>query len=133
MPGEEKRRRRSSDPLIAARYQLEQVVHDFELDTCVLVDDSGRLVQAPGLYPEFEEALARETPRLANGSTCRLLFARLNRIHRVRPNQVSACEFRAGGRRWYVAAVGSMSTMREVGVFRAILGLRRIEKHAAAA
>lgn len=126
MASDEKRRRRSADPLTATRYQLEQVVEDFDLDTCILVDDTGRLVQAPGLYPEFEEALAREAPRLANGSTCRLLYARLNKTHRVRPNQVSAFEFRTRGKRMFVAGVGSMSTMREVGLLRAILGIRRI-------
>src|SRR5690606_306138 len=98
----------------------------------ILADESGRLIGSPGRFPEFEEALAREAARLAHGSTCRLLFARLNRVHRVRPNQVSAFEFRTHGTRYYVAAVGSMTAMREVGLLRAILGIRRIRREAAA-
>ena len=123
----ERRQNRSSSAELATRYQLEQVVRDFDLDTVVLVDEAGHLLGGAGPDSVFDELLARETPRLAVGSHCRLLFARLNR-HRpsVRANQISACEFRTGGRRYYVAAVGSATTMRDVGMYRAILGIRRI-------
>lgn len=123
----ERRRRRSSNIELAIEFQLEQATRDFDLDTIVLVDEAGRLVSGFASDLGFAEALARETPRLAAGSHCRLLFARLNQ-HRgsVRPNQVSACEFRIGGRRLYVAAIGSATTMRDVGVYRSILGIRRI-------
>ncbi len=124
----ERRRRRSDDPGLATRYQLEQVVEDFDLDTCILVDESGTLIQGVGQAEDFEEVLARETPRLAHGSRCRLLFSRLNEHRRVRPNQISACEFRSDGSRYFVTAVGSASTMRDVGMYRAILGIRRIRK-----
>lgn len=123
----ERRRNRSSTADLATRYQLEQVIKDFDLDTVVLVDEAGRLVQGVGRDTAFDEVLARETPRLAVGSHCRLLFARLNRLRpSVRANQISACEFRTGGKRFYVAAVGSATTMRDVGMYRAILGIRRI-------
>lgn len=129
----ERRRRRTADPNLATRYQLEQVVDDFDLDTCILVDESGALVQGVGQMEHFEEVLAHETPRLASGSRCRLLFSRLNEFRRVRPNQISACEFRSDGQRYFVAAVGSASTMRDVGMYRAILGIRRIRKQVAVA
>ena len=131
----ERRRRRSSNPDVATRYQLEQVIDDFSLDTVVLTDESGALLHSAGLsQPDFDQALAREAPRLAGGSRCRLLFARLNRLKQsIRPNQISACEFRTNGRRYYVATVGSASTMRDVGMYRAILGVRRIVAERAAA
>lgn len=123
----ERRRQRSSSAELATRYQLEQVIRDFDLDTVLLVDEAGRLIDGAGHDTAFGEALARETPRLAQGSHCRLLFARLNK-HRpsIRPNQISACEFRAGGRRYYVAAISPQTTFRDVGMYRAILGIRRI-------
>ncbi len=123
----ERRRQRSSSTELATRYQLEQVLADFDLDTVVLVDEAGRLVEGTGRDRAFEQILARETPRLAVGSHCRLLFARLNKLRpSVRANQISACEFRTGGKRYFVAAVGPASTMRDVGMYRAILGIRRI-------
>lgn len=123
----ERRNRRSDSREQATKYQLEQVIRDFDLDTIVLADEAGRIVSSVGSDGSFDEVLARETPRLAVGSHCRLLYSRLNK-HRpsVRPNQVSACEFRTQGRRLFVAAVGPASTMREVGMYRAILGIRRI-------
>lgn len=123
----ERRHRRSASAELATFYQLEQVIQDFDLETVVLVDEAGRLVSGVGRDAVFDEVLARETPRLAAGSHCRLLYARLNR-HRpsIRPNQISACEFRTAGRRYFVAVVGSMQTMRDVGMYRAILGIRRI-------
>ena len=128
----ERRRQRSSDTGLATRFQLEQVIEDFDLDTVVLVDEAGRLVQGVGRDSRFDEVLARETPRLANGSHCRLLFARLNKSKpSIRANQISACEFRTAGRRYYVAAVGTGSGMRDVGMYRAILGIRRIVAEAA--
>jgi hypothetical protein len=123
----ERRRRRSSSADLATHYQLEQVIQDFDLDTVVLTDEAGQLVAGVGRDSAFAQMLARETPRLAVGSHCRLLYARLNQ-HRpsVRPNQISACEFRTAGRRYYICAVGSATTSREVGMYRAILGIRRI-------
>lgn len=130
---DERRRRRSSNPDLAAKYQLEQVIQDFTLDTVVLTDEAGRLLHSAGRNrEEFEAALARETPRLAAGSHCRLLFARLTEVQpSIRSNQISACEFRTNGRRYFVAAVGAASTMRDVGMYRTILGLRRIHNEQA--
>ena len=129
---QERRRRRSSSTELATRFQLEQVIDDFGLDTVVLVDEAGHLVEGAGRDTSFDHVLARETPRLAVGSQCRLLFSRLTK-HRpsIRANQISACEFRTGGRRYFLATVGSASTMRDVGMYRAILGLRRIFAEAA--
>lgn len=127
MSDKERRNRRSASAEVATHYQLEQVLKDFDLDTIVLVDEAGRLLSGVGRDHSFDEVLARETPRLAVGSHCRLLFARLNRFKpSIRPNQVSACEFRTAGRRYFVSAVGSATTMRDVGMYRAILGIRRI-------
>lgn len=131
---EERRNRRSADPTVATKFQLEQVLHDFDLDSVVLADEAGRLIQSAGRDESFQSALARETPRLAIGSHCRLLFARLSKVKpSIRANQISACEFRNDGKRYYVATVGAMTTMRDVGMYRAILGIRRIQREAVAA
>ena len=128
----ERRRHRSADPEVATRLQLEQVIADFDLDTVVLADEAGRLVSGVGHDSAFDELLARESARLAVGSHCRLLFARLSKVKpSIRPNQISACEFRTGGRRYFVAAVSAATTMRDVGMYRAILGIRRIQAEAA--
>lgn len=38
---QERRRRRSNNPLIAISYQLEQVVADFDLDACIVATEEG--------------------------------------------------------------------------------------------
>lgn len=128
----EKRRRRSDRPEIATRYQLEQVVEDFQLMGCVFADEAGQLLNASDdEHTPFYEEVAKASPRLAIGSECRLLFSKLSKLRTIRPNQVSSCQFRYRGQTFYVTTLGAMSTMRDVGMYRAILGIRRIFAHAA--
>lgn len=129
----ERRSQRSNEPDEATQHQLEQVLRDFDLDTCILADAKGNLLQAPGRNPGLERALAAEAPKLAQNSTCRLMFSRLaHHQPSIRPNQITACEFRLQGAAYYVVGVGAMSAMRDVGVCRAILGIRRIRRQASA-
>lgn len=124
---EEKRRRRTSNPELATRYQLEQVVEDFSLDGCVFADQSGALLNASDdQNSDWYSQIAKASPRLAIGSKCRLLFSKLSKHRNLRPNQISSCAFKFQGETFYVTTVGSMSTMRDVGMYRAILGIRRI-------
>ena len=104
------RRHRSSNRREAMAMQLSQVVTDFELDACVLTDAHGKLIASSHTNLDaFEKAYeALQTYELpANESLC------------VR-------EFYADGNRYKLATVGGESVMKEVSLYRTILGVRRI-------
>ncbi len=60
----ERRLRRSDDPITALHYQLAHARHAAGLDAVVLVDDAGSLVAGAGAWPVCEE-LAAFAPLLA--------------------------------------------------------------------
>ena len=64
---QDRRRRRSVDPLIALHYQLSQARHRGELDTIVVADASGVVVAGAGSWAACEE-LAAYAPLLASTS-----------------------------------------------------------------
>jgi len=66
-PEDERRRRRSADPLIALHYQLSSTRSKGELDAIVVADTSGVVVAGAGSWPVCEE-LAAYAPLLADGS-----------------------------------------------------------------
>jgi len=63
----DRRRKRSSDPLIALHYQLSGARARGELDAIVVADSSGVVVAGAGSWPVCEE-LAAYAPLLAEGS-----------------------------------------------------------------
>jgi hypothetical protein len=63
---EDRRRRRSDDPLIALHYQLSHARHDGALDAIVLADTSGVVVAGAGAWAVCEE-LAAYAPLMAQG------------------------------------------------------------------
>ncbi len=63
----ERRKQRSTDPIIALHHQLAAVKTSAELDAVVLVDDTGCLVAGAGAWPVCEE-LAAFAPFLADGA-----------------------------------------------------------------
>jgi hypothetical protein len=67
MSTDERRRRRSSDPLVALHYQLSTSRTRAELDAIVVADASGVVVAGAGSWPVCEE-LAAYAPLLAEGS-----------------------------------------------------------------
>lgn len=67
MSTDERRRRRSSDPLVALHYQLSTTRARGELDAIVVADASGVVVAGAGSWPVCEE-LAAYAPLLAEGS-----------------------------------------------------------------
>ena len=114
MEDSNRRARRSTDPNEATQLQLKQVIEDFGLENCVLVDADGQ-VAASAVSPTASVVeWARKFPALFEGG------------RRPVENEMSACEFRAAGRRMFVATVGSQGVMRDVALYRAILGVRRI-------
>jgi hypothetical protein len=64
---EDRRRKRSYDPLIALHYQLSRARHDGSLETIVLADPSGVVVAGAGAWAACEE-LAAYAPLLARPS-----------------------------------------------------------------
>ena len=67
---DERRRRRSEDPITALHYQLAATRWEANLDALVLVDDAGCLVAGVGSWPVCEE-LAAFAPLLAHPSAIR--------------------------------------------------------------
>ena len=63
---DERRRRRSSDPLVALHYQLSSARSAGDLDAIVVADSSGVVVAGAGSWPVCEE-LAAYAPLLADG------------------------------------------------------------------
>jgi hypothetical protein len=63
---EERRKKRSSDPLVALHYQLSTARTDADLDAVVLADTSGVVVAGAGSWATCEE-LAAYAPLLAAG------------------------------------------------------------------
>ena len=64
---EDRRRKRSDDPLIALHYQLAHARHDGALEAIVLADSSGVVVAGAGSWATCEE-LAAYAPLLAQGA-----------------------------------------------------------------
>jgi hypothetical protein len=70
-PMENRRRQRSTDPLIALHYQLAHVRQENQLDAIVVADDAGLVVAGAGAWAACEE-LAAYAPLLARGPGCDL-------------------------------------------------------------
>jgi hypothetical protein len=64
---DDRRRRRSSDPLVALHYQLSSARARGDLDAIVVADPSGVVVAGAGSWPVCEE-LAAYAPLLADGA-----------------------------------------------------------------
>ncbi len=127
---DDRRTRRSDDPSLAIGFQLEQVVRDFGLDCCVLVDEGGQVIAlSPDSPTPLMEGLARLAPMMAMAPEHR--GSHMAPLRRHRPDlgidEVTCCVFRAGGRRMFIAAVGKEAVMNEVAIMRAISGTRRIK------
>jgi hypothetical protein len=63
---EDRRRKRSEDPLVALHYQLAHARHESRLEAIVVADDAGVVVAGAGAWAVCEE-LAAYAPLLAQG------------------------------------------------------------------
>lgn len=117
-----RRARRSEEPAEATRFQLEQVVRDFEIETCFVVDEAGEVLNSSCEPCPAMQRLASWVPTLTRRSW------RKPSAHPTIDGfeDLAVSEFRIDGKRLYMAATGGSVTMRNVAVFRAILGMRRI-------
>lgn len=112
----DRRQRRSDDPNQALGYQLDQVVDDFNLRGCVLVGQDGETIAAsPSPASDELQQLARLLPTMS-----------VEKSAKWDQDECSTCVFRAGGRRYFIGALGPEAVMNEVAIFRAIIGARRI-------
>jgi hypothetical protein len=131
---DERRRRRSDDPLVAMRFQLEQVMADFTLKACVLATDEGLLLVAPRAVDEDDaEVLAAmgTMQRTEDGSFVNqtLVQTCLQGMTIADGDQnVFAQEFWAWDQPWTLVALGTLSRAQELSVMRAIMGIRRIAR-----
>lgn len=117
-----RRERRSDQPQKATELQLIQVVEDFEIETCFVVDEAGEVVNCSHETCSATKRLASWVPTLARRSTRRpSAHPKIDGF-----DDLAVSEFRVNGIRHYMAATGGSETMRNVAVFRAILGMRRI-------
>lgn len=128
---EDRRRRRSDEPCTAIAYQVEQVVDDFDLDSCIIVDADGNTVAAsPGVETPKMEAFAGLLPAICAVEGQRGAY--LEHLHSagwdIDADEMTSCVFRAGGRRLFIGAIGDEAVMNEVAIFRAITGARRIHR-----
>lgn len=126
---EDRRRKRSDDPLIALHYQLAQARHEASVEAVVLADGSGVVVAGAGAWAVCEE-LAAYAPLLAGDPMDETRgSARLSQIHAevaVRPMRVDGVEvyLAARGSR---AATGSLMSRVADGISRILDSTRRAE------
>jgi hypothetical protein len=95
MSSDERRRRRSTDPLVALHYQLSTTRTRGELDAIVIADASGVVVAGAGSWPVCEE-LAAYAPLLAEGAWGSMTDQVSSRVDDLR-NQVEVRTLVVGG------------------------------------
>ncbi len=80
---DDRRRRRSSDPLVALHYQLSSTRARIDLDAIVVADPSGVVVAGAGSWPVCEE-LAAYAPLLADGEWASMTSQVSSRVEALR-------------------------------------------------
>lgn len=81
---DDRRRRRSSDPLVALHYQLSSTRARSDLDAIVVADPSGVVVAGAGSWPVCEE-LAAYAPLLVDGPWASMSSQVSSRVEALRP------------------------------------------------
>jgi hypothetical protein len=94
-PADDRRRRRSADPLVALHYQLSESRVRGALDAIVLADSSGVVVAGAGSWPMCEE-LAAFAPLLADGEWASMSDTVTNRVDTLR-DKVTVRSMSVGG------------------------------------
>jgi hypothetical protein len=123
---EERRRKRSPDPLIALHYQLAYARQDGRLDAIVVADPSGVMVAGAGSWASCEE-LAAYAPLLADAPDA-MNATTASRVEILR-RQVDVRRLRVDGQDMLICARGGL--MRSVFLDQAAGGVARILRPAA--
>jgi len=113
---EDRRRRRSIDPLVALHYQLSSTRKEGALDTVVVADDEGVVVAGAGSWAACEE-LAAFAPLIARGEP--LLEGGGVSVRSVGGDRVLLCTRAA-------QSTEELSAVREAAITRAVVGVSRI-------
>jgi hypothetical protein len=122
MENQERRRRRSSDPLVALHYQLSHARTLGSLDTIVVADDAGVVVAGSGSWAACEE-LAALAPFLADGQ--RRDVPPSSRIESLR-SETLVRRLRLGSSDVIVCAKGARDDAARGAIDRASEGVCRI-------
>jgi hypothetical protein len=123
---EERRRKRSHDPLIALHYQLAYARHDGRLDAIVVADASGVMVAGAGAWAACEE-LAAYAPLLAEAPDA-MNTTTASRVDSLR-RQVDVKRMLVDGQEVLLCARGG--AMRTLSLDQAAFGVARILRPAA--
>ncbi len=120
---EDRRRRRSPDPLVALHYQLAHTRHEGALDTVVVADEAGVVVAGAGSWAACEE-LAAYAPLLARESDLG------SRAQALRPH-VTVQAVTIGSDQLLLCAraaqsTGELGSLRDAALGRAVQGVTRI-------
>ncbi|HTQ43284.1 MAG TPA: hypothetical protein VMI75_11050 [Polyangiaceae bacterium] len=124
---EDRRQKRSEDPLVALHYQLAHAKKEGKLDAIVVADDSGVVVAAAGSWAACEE-LAAYAPLLAQGVWSEPGAPKLSRMAELR-TEVDVQPVDIEGQTVLLCARGGM--LRASAMERAAGGIARILKRAA--
>jgi hypothetical protein len=124
---EDRRRKRSADPLIALHYQLAQARHEGSLEAIVIADDAGVVVAGAGAWAVCEE-LAAYAPLLAQGVWTEPGLSGESRVAELR-TEVDVQPVQVDGQRVLLCARGGW--MRTVAMDKAAEGVARILARAA--
>jgi hypothetical protein len=118
---EERRQKRSVDPLVALHYQLSYARHDGRLDAIVVADGSGVMVAGAGSWAICEE-LAAYAPLLADAPNA-MNPTTISRVDSLR-RHVDVKRLQVDGQEVLLCARGG--AMRTVFLDQAASGVARI-------
>jgi hypothetical protein len=124
---EDRRRKRSDDPLVALHYQLAHARSEGRLDAIVVADDAGVVVAGAGAWAVCEE-LAAYAPLLAQGVWTEPGLGSDSRVAALR-TEVDVQAVDVEGQTVLLCARGGW--MRAMAMERAAEGVARILKRAA--
>lgn len=116
---EDRRRRRSADPLIALHYQLSHARKDGAFDAIVVADPSGVVVAGAGSWVACEE-LAAYAPLFAQDGLSDSVSSRIDDLRGV----VDVCKMQVAGQEVLLCARGGEARKKKLE--DAALGVSRI-------
>ena len=119
---EDRRRKRSDDPLVALHYQLAYARHEEGLEAIVVADDTGVVVAGAGAWAVCEE-MAAYAPLMAQGVWSEPGALAGTRVSELR-RQVDVRPLDIQGQRVLLCARGGV--MRPASMARAARGVTRI-------
>ena len=125
----DRRQRRSEVTLEALTYQLEHIFERESLHNFTLGDSRGLVIAQAGDCHE-SEVLAAYAPVLARSVDGRYRRRVLSRVNSIAPtitvDSIHVRDFEVDGERLFLTLVGRPGVYRDVGLYRAITGVRRI-------